>query len=172
MKTKQIDWSEANIQTLKNMWKNGETTTAIALELTGSEDARNSVLGKAHRLKLGAHPTATARVKASAKRRSEVFLARKALAQANTPVKIDKIKPRPVVNDGVPADADMRFLRGRAWQPLPDTTPVALEALGKAGRDNKCHWPLFDKPFLFCAASTGDGNVYCETHTHLSIRRL
>lgn len=173
----QVNWNEANVAKLKEMWKAGAAVREMAETITGSGENRNMILGKAHRLKLGPHPNASLKALSSAKRRSGVVAAKKQRApkppKAKPPaVVIEKIKPIPVVNDNNPIDADMRFLKSRAWQPLPDTNPVPLDALGHAGRDNICHWPLGDGPFMFCGAHAEDGKVYCQTHNHLSTRRL
>lgn len=181
MTTKQIDWNEANVETLKTLWRQGAPVRDIATAIGGSEKFRNAIISKANRIELGSHASARPKPLLTAAQREERDAKRDADAKRRRDEKkamktktatIEKIKPRPVVNDGMPVEADDRYLRGRAWQPLPDTTPVGLEDLGHAGRDNACHWPLGDGPFLFCGAQAEDGKVYCATHKHLSTRRL
>lgn len=183
------EWSEADIATLKRMWAEGASAADISFAIRGSPNYRNSILGKAHRLKLSKHqnahgvetrirktPTPSGEqtidaIRAKARERYKIRKEAADMAKPKAPaVVIEKIKPRPVVNDGMPVEADERYMRGRAWQPLPDTTPVALEDLPRKGA---CRWPVTpDSPFMFCAAIAHEGSVYCPTHKHLSTRRL
>lgn len=177
-----VNWTEAKVETLKAMWKEGASVRKIALEITGSERNKNAIISKANRMDIGPHPKARKAPKMTEAQRVERdkgrdlksaarYQERKAEKKAKPApeVIIEKIKPIPVINDGNPIDADTRFLKGRAWQPLPDTKPVSLEDLPRKGA---CRWPVTaDSPFLFCAAAAGDA-TYCSTHKHLSTRRL
>lgn len=185
------EWSKADIETLKRMWDEGASAADISFAIRGSPNYRNSILGKAHRLKLSKHqnahgvetrirktPTPSGEqtidaIRAKARERYKIRKEAADMAKPKAPaVVIEKIKPRPMVNDGNPVEADVRYLRGQAWKPLPGTTPVPLEGLGQAKRDNQCHWPLGEAPFLFCGAHAEEGKTYCDTHQHLSTRRL
>jgi len=55
--------------------------------------------------------------------------------------------------------SDSRYLRSEAWQALPGSTPVTLEA--RTG----CCWPLSGSPMLFCNNAITPGRLpYCPDH--------
>jgi hypothetical protein len=56
-----INWDEANVATLKRLWADGLPTRSISLAITGRETERNSVIGKANRLKLEQRQPASGR---------------------------------------------------------------------------------------------------------------
>ena len=51
-----MSWTEEREQKLKDLWEKGYTASQIA-EMLGEGTTRNSVIGKAHRLKLAARAT-------------------------------------------------------------------------------------------------------------------
>lgn len=174
-----IDWNEANVETLKRLWKEGESAAYIA-SILGTEKGRLAVIGKATRLKLGPHPSGKSSIKAAqvihhrlAKKKDQAdgSISR---AKAVGPVRkkkppkpeivIDKVVERRASIDGPVMAGDFRFLKSEAWKPLPGSEPVTLEALKR----HQCCWPLGDGPFLFCALPTNDGARYCASHTYLS----
>lgn len=54
---------------------------------------------------------------------------------------------------------DSRLLTSPCWDPLPGTTPVALE--DRTG----CAWPVTrDSPHLFCNGPKMPGKPYCRHH--------
>lgn len=177
-----IPWTEQNVETLRELWKKGESAAFIAKQL-GCTTGRLAVIGKAKRLKLGPHPHAIGKAKASAaKHKREVRkMAAKMEADGSLsrykavgpvrhkkppkpPVVIEKIKERLPSIDGPVMPGDFRFMKSEAWNALPGSNPVPLVDLQR----HQCSWPLGDGPFLFCALPTIEGNRYCDAHTHLS----
>lgn len=168
-----IDWTPELIAKLTALHAEGLSYMEIADKL-GLPGKKNAVLGKADRLKLPKRQTPHAR--SSAKERLErsrrvVSLKRereRLKRQAKAQAKSLAIKPRVVpLTEGMPVEADTRFLRSKAWEALENTKPVPLDDLKKG----QCIWPLGDGPFLFCASASGR-NTYCEVHTNLAKPRI
>lgn len=187
-----IIWDEKAVQTLRDMWALGHSTREIAAAL-GHPGQRNSIIGKAHRLKLPRHantigdPSLAALRKQLAaegsrkwreERRAELSAARdadkmrknddierrrKALENAHV---IPRVPSRKKLPEGVTQNADLRYLKSQAWMPLPGSSPVRLEDLPTRGA---CKWPIGeDHPFLFCAMSTEPDHQYFPSHHQLS----
>lgn len=66
-------------------------------------------------------------------------------------------------------------VRGKAWEPLPGTTPVKLSD----HREKLCRWPIGDplEPgFAYCGQpsaeihGTDKTHVYCQSHRLMSVR--
>lgn len=160
MKTANVNWNEGNVATLKALWIDGVSAPEISKAITGSVDHKNAVVGKAHRLGLGPHPRGRELKKANGRRNMKKSHKRKREA---TPPKekrekalvIAKLAPRMLTGDPMPAD--LRYMKGAAWEALPGTTPKPLEALAGHG---ECRWPLGSGPFLFCAAPTEEHRRY------------
>ena len=63
---------------------------------------------------------------------------------------------------------DTRPTYARAWDALPDSTPVPLWAL----TEHQCKWSVGDKtPHMFCALPTA-GGPWCEAHNTMAWRPL
>jgi len=169
-----MPWTNEQTTTLIYMHKAGRSAGEIAKELAMS---RNSVCGKIDRLRdAGKIEGTTPRPKPMNPpgRPKKLLEATKAPAKAMKPAKpaklpvvIAKIDERTPIEDGLPLEADTRFLKSQAWEKLEGSTPVPLEELKK----NECSWPLGDGPFLFCALPKHDSR-YCATHAHLSKARI
>lgn len=167
-----IDWTPELIAQLTKLHAEGLSYTAIADKL-GLPGKKNAVLGKADRLKLPKRRTPYARMSAKEKlerSRKVVSLKRerereRIKRQAKAQAKSLAIKPRVVpLTEGMPIEADTRFLRSKAWEALDGSKPVALVDLDK----HQCKWPLNgpNDTHLFCALPA-DGR-YCPSHTYLS----
>jgi hypothetical protein len=175
------------VETLKAMWKDGHSATAIA-EALGSPATKSAVIGKANRMKLGKHsnrPGLTLAQKREAANLRKRLQRRREKADEATqmsrakvdgpirrrkppkpPVVIEKIKERPASIDGPVMVGDFRFIKSEAWNPLPGSNPVPLHELANRGQ---CRWPLgHNHPFLFCALPTAEGSKYCPSHLYAS----
>lgn len=164
-----FDWTPARIEQLKAGITDGKSFAVIGAELGCG---RNAAVGKAHRMKL--------RVARGGKR-----IATK-VAPARVPQVAKKQQARPVVvpskakrersaaerpklgkadfNGGKPLaeGLSLRLLDSDAWDALPGTVPVPIEA-HKTG----CRWPIGDplQPgFGFCGCETEGKAVYCSLH--------
>jgi GcrA cell cycle regulator len=139
------DWSDADIRTVKTMWRNGATATEIAAALGGSV-TRGAVLGKIHRLGL---------------KRAEQAQAKAPRAAGAKPA--HKARPQSGAKPALVSAAS-----SRVEQPSrPETSgPKPIWALGQC----QCRWPignLLDPPGLFCAAVTVDGSSWCPVHEEM-----
>lgn len=177
-----IDWNEANVETLKRLWKEGESAAYIA-SILGAEKGRLAVIGKATRLKLGPHPSGKNSIKAAqvihhrlAKKKDQAdgSISR---AKAVGPVRkkkppkpeivIEKVVERLPSIDGPSMKPDYRFQRSEAWNALEGSKPIPLIDLTA----HTCKWPVSEAPWLFCGMHTVEGKPWCETHNYLSIAR-
>lgn len=174
---KHFDWTHERVEDLKRLVADGMTYAQIGA-LWGI--SRNAALGKAHRLGLwvGQHggkrmvtKTKAARVPQAAKQQRARPLV---VPRSNVPAKRVRSaaeregtkapwRSKADFNGGVPLDVgtSMKILAGDAWDALPGSRPVPLEA-HKTG----CRWPIGDplQPgFGLCNEATG-GKTYCEAH--------
>lgn len=143
-------WTPERVETLKSLWAQGLTVTAIACELGGGL-TRNAIIGKVYRLKLQGRsgPVSNMAQKAAIRR------ARKAGKRPTLPP-LPRNRPAPDIQpNSVPT-------RAEAWFPLEGSTPVALADLERG----QCKWPIGDNPILFCGCAAE--GIYCPTHTALA----
>lgn len=155
------NWTDEREARLRTMWEvDGISASKCAAALGVT---RNAVIGKVHRLKLARRGKSSAakpkgRNGAAGKYRGVVVAARRA-RDAKAAPKPDRIKPPPP-HVFKPDASDLAV---GAWNSLPGTTPVSLEALARDG----CRWPIGeDAPFLFCGCKAAAGSSYCATHKH------
>lgn len=157
------DWTGENEELLRAMWEvQGISASKCAVVLGVS---RNAVIGKVHRMKLSQRRKSSIAARSQAggngaagKYRGAVTAARRARAAKAAP-KPDRVKlPPPQV-----FTPDASDLAVGAWNALPGTSPVSMEALARDG----CRWPIGDDlPFLFCGCKAAAGSSYCATHKH------
>ena len=161
--TKPIAWTDQRVEQLKKLWDDGLTASAIVAEMGGNL-TRNSVIGKAHRLKL-------------AKRSEKVERARLGCKSSNT-AKSEVIKNQHVVRAkrlGMRSGlTSAKVLQSRNAHPSPevlevdDDLPDVTNLIGLAElTEHTCKWPLGDpqKPgFGFCGQPSVEGKPYCEFH--------
>lgn len=141
------DWSDAEKSQMSSLWKDGLSGSQIAREMPAR--SRAAVLGMARRLGLPARPQPA---------RAPITRASKSALERGVRQRINR-----VVVEGVKLSADMRQLRGRAWEALNGVVPVSLLDLAPG----MCKWPIGEgKPFLFCGADA-EGS-YCATHAEIS----
>lgn len=149
-------WPADDIEILRGMWAAGKSASQIARAL--GRYTRSAVIGKVHRLDLPKRKTTSSLQKPPA-RRSNIQASRPAIAASRT------TKSKPDGTKVANADAEgVRLLRSKAWEPLPDTKPVALiDCTG-------CRWPI-DGPdgALFCNGEQVKGGSYCHMHAALSV---
>ncbi|HET6970477.1 MAG TPA: GcrA family cell cycle regulator [Phenylobacterium sp.] len=139
-------WTDARIEVLTTLWRDGRSASAIARELGGV--TRNAVIGKVHRLGLSGRATP----------------ARPGSRRARAP-KAERPAPRlrrtPVL---------------RVWPVVVEveTEPEPLEGLADVvavGRHD-CRWPIGDpkaEGFMLCGRRAVRG-AYCAPHGALAYR--
>lgn len=148
-----VAWTNKREDRLRELWNNtGLSASEIAEELGGNV-TRNSVIGKARRMKLPnkaptketTHKPETGPWKRAARERE---MRQRILAKI-------KAKRPTIPTDAKPSKAE-------AWQALPGSMPVAL------GDVTGCRWPIGqDSPYLFCNEPV-DGRSYCAHHRSFS----
>ena len=142
----EVPWSPDRDELLRTMWDAGVSTSAIGVSLRCT---KNSVIGRARRLKLAARLSPIRR-----------------LAEGDAPKpRKSRAKAAPAMQDRPPAMQD----RPPAMQDRPP--PKALPApLPRDIRRGGCLWPLWDHreraTHLYCGEpiATGCAFPWCDTH--------
>lgn len=156
-------WTDERVATLKALWKEGLSSTQIAMRM--GLTSRNGVIGKLFRLGL----TDEMRGKQSQRITQRVVRAgrpktnsRKAAPPTTQPPPKVKAPPKfqreeyaPVINDEIDIPASQR------------KALVDLDA-------GDCRWPIGhpgEPGFGFCGKSAASGLPYCEAHAHRAYRQ-
>ena len=145
-------WSEERISMLGRLFAEGLSAAQIAAELGGGV-TRNAVIGRLHRSGLTRSKVITAHRKEVRARSPRVnggalaIAARAAMRHAKATAVVDAVESVVPLDVLVPA-------------PVTDGIGLSLIAL----RDDQCHFPVNDEPYLFCAAKNVPGSPYCAVH--------
>jgi len=135
-----MTWTEERVAELMRLWEAGRSASEIGRLLGVS---KNSVVGKAHRMKLKARPSPI-------KRGSTPHVRRVAVAPVSKPAAQVAAAPK-AVETRVPAPA-----------------PRPVRAVARAnGKGPNCLWPIGDpgdQDFHFCGAPAVAGKPYCDEH--------
>ena len=133
-------WDEKTEKLLREYWSKGHTASEIAKMLGGSV-TRNSVIGKAHRLKLAAR---------AASKGSKIL--RKEILTGN------QAKNEKYINKKARFKS---LLLDKDFEPENRKTLEQLE-------DKNCRWPMGghpnEKSFYFCGRTPVEGFSYCQLH--------
>ena len=186
-----MSWTDDRVETLKRMWGESQSASAIAKELGGV--TRNAVIGKVHRLGLAnrideaepapatAEPDRKAEKKPAAPRPEPVPEPAEARAEpADEPSTQPAYTPQPR-RTIVPA--------GQPLPPQPSANEISPEALAsvrevekKARRltlmeltERTCKWPIGDpatEKFWFCGLPAQAGKPYCEAHVGVAFQPM
>lgn len=137
-----MTWTEERVAELMRLWEAGRSASEIGRLLGVS---KNSVVGKAHRMKLKARPSPIKRGVAPAIRRTA---------------------PPPMARPAVQVQPAPKQIQTRPVAPAP-----AQRAMGTVARANgkgpNCLWPIGDpgdRDFHFCGAPAVAGKPYCDEH--------
>ena len=135
-------WTPERDAVLVRLWAEGYSASQIADQIMGVKVSRCSVIGRVHRLKLpGRKPRQPASKSPPRERRVRQFVPK-------PPAPPPRPEPPPPPPPGEPR---MRKL------PLLELKPTS------------CRWPVNDgRPFLFCAATADEGEVYCGFHGRMA----
>ena len=134
-----MSWTPERENKLKELWKKGYTASQIA-HMLGDGATRNSVLGKAFRLKLEARAV-------SKKSTSKTHTKRDSSPEIKTQKLGRKAKFRALLLD-------------KNFEP---ENPKKLEEL----TDDTCRWPIghpYEKEFYFCGRKPMEKFTYCKLH--------
>ncbi len=140
-----MTWTEERVAELMRLWEAGRSASEIGRLLGVS---KNSVVGKAHRMKLAARPSPIKRGGSSTSRRPAAPAAPKPAMRVAVQPKIE----RPVA---APAPAAVEVRR---------QAPIVRRTSGKGPN---CLWPIGDPgdaDFHFCGAPAVPGKPYCAEH--------
>ena len=137
-----MSWTDDRVETLKRMWSEGQSASAIAKELGGV--TRNAVIGKVHRLGLS-------------NRTEEPEAAAPAPAPAPEPVAREK----PAAPRAVPQPAAAP-LRPKKLTLMELTERTCKWPIGD---------PATDK-FWFCGLPSVAGKPYCEAHVGVAFQPM
>ena len=136
------NWTDAELADLDRRWRRGEVASAIGRALGKT---KNSIIGKAHRLKLPP-------------RRSPIGMTKAARARARS-----ELGPEPMP-ERLPGVS--RFL---GPEPEPEAArPLKLAETAKSARYKPCLWPMWPdgaKPtHEYCGERRQVGSSYCQAH--------
>ncbi len=197
-----MSWTDDRVETLKRMWSEGQSASAIAKELGGV--TRNAVIGKVHRLGLSnrtEEPDAAAPAPAPAPEpvAREKPAAPRAVPQpaaaplrpepAPEPVAVQP-EPEPSTQPAfVPVPRRPIVPAGQPLPPQPSANEISPEALASVREVEKrakkltlmeltertCKWPIGDPAtddFWFCGLPSLPGKPYCEAHVGVAFQPM
>ncbi len=143
-------WSDEMINTLKDLWESGKTTSEIAKILGVS---KNSIVGKVHRLNLSARPSPIKKTEEKCK-----------VAEVKHSGKNNNCKKHDVEN----ADTECKC----KCEKTTTTSKCHHNGIGLTELDNHtCRWPIGDprdENFRFCGKKVKTGQTYCEEHSEVA----
>ena len=191
-----MSWTDDRVETLKRMWSEGQSASAIAKEPGGV--TRNAVIGKVHRLGLsnrnhqaGAPPPAPA-----APEVTPAAAVRPAPAPAAPPrpepvaAAQPEPEPEPATQPAfVPVPRRPIVPAGQPLPPQPSANEISPEALASVREVEKrakkltlmeltertCKWPIGDpatEKFWFCGLPSVAGKPYCEAHVGVAFQPM
>jgi len=168
-----FDWTEERLAKLRELWDSGMATEAIGAKLGTT---KNSVVGKAHRLKLPSRPSPI-KSDPNAPRKPRKKAPR--AVQLTLPSEAPKWRPMPrspFVQPDAPPDVSYReamdpvALRAHAETRRAYKLPVPVGALG---RSPTCQWTDSERrPWVFCGCKSAPGYSYCEAHRAVVFRPM
>ncbi|SEN50022.1 GcrA cell cycle regulator [Paracoccus alcaliphilus] len=194
-----MSWTDERVETLKRMWSEGQSASAIAKELGGV--TRNAVIGKVHRLGLSnrteepaeaaAAPAAPASAPAPDKKavRKPAAAAPRAetpAPEAPAPKPAEAAAPQPAFT---PVPRRPIVPAGQPLPPQPSANEISPEALASVREVEKrarkltlmeltertCKWPIGDpatEKFWFCGLPSQAGKPYCEAHVGVAFQPM
>ncbi len=164
-----MSWTDERVETLKNLWGEGQSASQIAKVLGGV--TRNAVIGKVHRLGLASRTAAKPEPAAKAVKPEPAAAAKpklKTVEKAEPAAAKEKAKPvtthkPPVVTSTFP------------HPPAPSEPLVDLADVDAAAKklsllelnERTCKWPIGDPSkgeFYFCGHAAAPGKPYCSSH--------
>lgn len=193
-----MSWTDERVETLKRMWGEGQSASAIAKELGGV--TRNAVIGKVHRLGLSNRndEAEAAAAPAAAEPAPAPKPEKKPAAAAKTDPEPAPAKPEPVAAAEEEPSTQPAFTpstrrtivpAGQPLPPQPSANEISPEALASVREVEKkarkltlmeltertCKWPIGDpatEKFWFCGLPSQPGKPYCEAHVGVAFQPM
>ena len=194
-----MSWTDERVETLKRMWSEGQSASAIAKELGGV--TRNAVIGKVHRLGLSnrndepeAAPAPAPEPVADKKiDRKPAPAAEPARPEPQPEVAAAPADPAPEepVSQPVFTPVPRRPIvpAGQPLPPQPSANEISPETLASVREVEKrarkltlmeltertCKWPIGDpatEKFWFCGLPSQPGKPYCEAHVSVAFQPM
>ncbi|WEF25030.1 GcrA family cell cycle regulator [Paracoccus sp. S3-43] len=197
-----MSWTDERVETLKRMWSEGQSASAIAKELGGV--TRNAVIGKVHRLGLSnrseeaepapapAAPEPVTEKKADRKPAPTAAQAPRPEPQPEpaAPVREEPAEEEPVSQPVfTPVPRRPIVPAGQPLPPQPSANEISPEALASVREVEKrarkltlmeltertCKWPIGDPAtdkFWFCGLPSQPGKPYCEAHVSVAFQPM
>ena len=194
-----MSWTDERVETLKRMWAEGQSASAIAKELGGV--TRNAVIGKVHRLGLSnrndeAEPAPEPAPEPVAEKKIDRKPAPAAqaprpepqpeIAAAPTPPAEEEPVSQPVFT---PVPRRPIVPAGQPLPPQPSANEISPETLASVREVEKrarkltlmeltertCKWPIGDpatEKFWFCGLPSQPGKPYCEAHVSVAFQPM
>ena len=195
-----MSWTDERVDTLKRMWGEGQSASAIAKELGGV--TRNAVIGKVHRLGLSnrSDEAEAAPAAATPAPEPEKKVERKP-APAATATRAEPLAdPGPAIAEAEPEEPATQAAftpsprrqivpAGQPLPPQPSANEISPEALASVREVEKkarkltlmeltertCKWPIGDPAtdkFWFCGLPSQAGKPYCEAHVGVAFQPM
>lgn len=196
-----MSWTDERVETLKRMWSEGQSASAIAKELGGV--TRNAVIGKVHRLGLSNRSEETEPAPADAPEP----VAQTPAAPPETAAAPFTAAPAPEAGpqglesadeteetaaaQPAPSPISRRPIvpAGQPLPPQPSANEISPEALASVREVEKrarkltlmeltertCKWPIGDPAtdrFWFCGLPSQSGKPYCEAHVGVAFQPM
>jgi GcrA cell cycle regulator len=163
MRTKgAANWTPELEDELRVHWASGESASQIAA-MMGRGLTRNSIIGKANRLKLKKRREARP---SSAPRTPRRPRAARTSRELGTSIRLGNARKAGKVSLEealLRVKSTPRVIVGSVWEALPDTTPISI----LMASDETCRWPIGDPlqpSFGYCGCPVDEGSVYCLEH--------
>jgi GcrA cell cycle regulator len=162
-----VDWDDANMQRLRDLWAEGHSTPKIARHMGAS---KNAIVGKARRLGLTTRPSPIKRAGEVVKIERTNFLPplpdRAAVIPAPEPPKPAQPDPVPVLAVVMPTFEPPPLPPRPVPAPEPRVeVPPSAETLFR--KSTPCCWPIGNPKtpgFRMCDDTAEPGKPYCPEH--------
>lgn len=159
-----MKWSEMKvpdkIEAIKQVWKQGNTAQAIAVEAGAPSAAAVLGIYNRHREKLAGYPLSKLIAKTGGQRRLRVGAPPGAKGE-----RAGAILKRVAAEKAEAAKGEDSLLT-REYEPLPESRSVGLMEVARTD----CHFILSMEPAVYCGAPAGE-KTYCEHHRSIMYRR-
>lgn len=197
-----MSWTDERVETLKRMWSEGQSASAIAKELGGV--TRNAVIGKVHRLGLSNRneepepapapaPEPVVEKKADRKPAPTAQAAPARLEpqpEPAAPAREEVAEEEPVSQPVfTPVPRRPIVPAGQPLPPQPSANEISPEALASVREVEKrarkltlmeltertCKWPIGDpatEKFWFCGLPSQAGKPYCDAHVSVAFQPM